>query len=120
MKKFSGSSIGAWLLTNPVSSVGWYENLGKIAASGDNIQNIDTVQNELTTGKCLSMNKISHTPHNFELNAVSCSERRRAICRLKTPAVVAPSKPPQFPCLKKTTSTRRKRDTEKLSYENSK
>ena len=68
----------------------------------------------------LSMNKISHKSDKFELNAMPCSERRRAICRLKTPAIAAPSKPPQFPCLKKTNNTRRKRTSEKLSYENSK
>ena len=106
-----GSSLGAWLLTNPASTIGWYDNLGKIAASGDNIENLETVQNELTSGMCLSMNRISGTPNKFQLNAVACGNKRRAICRLDPPAVAAPTKPPQFPCVNGK-SSRRKRDAD--------
>ena len=113
----SGTPLGAWLLTNPKSTIGWYDNLGKIAASGDNLQNLDTVQNELTVGKCLAMNQVSKSPHKFKLNTASCNERRRAICRIDTPTVAAPSKPPQFPCLKQGKDVRRKRDLQELNEE---
>ena len=112
--------MGAWLLTNPKSTIGWYDNLGKIAASGDNLQNLDTVQNELDTGKCLSMNQIPNKPHKFKLNAASCTERRRAICRIDAPTVASPRKPPQFPCIKQDKESRRKRDLQQLSEENRK
>ena len=111
--------MGTWLLTNPVSTVGGYDNLGKIASSGDNIENIETVQNQLTDGKCLSMNKLLDSPHKFKINVISCYERKRTICRIDAPSVAAPSKPPQFPCLKKSQKTRRKRESEKLINENS-
>ena len=113
-KFLSGSSLGAWLLTLPASAVGWYDNLSKIAASGSNIQNLDTVQNELISGRCLSMHQIPDTPHKFQLNAVACAERRRTICRLDPPAIAAPTKPPQFPCIKKGINSRRKRDIKQL------
>ena len=108
--------MGAWLLTNPVSTIGWYAQLGKIATTGDNIENLEKVQNELTPGKCLSMNRISDSPHKFHLNAAACNERRRAICRLNTPTVATPTKPPQFPCLKGK-AARRKRSMDQLKYE---
>ena len=112
--------MGTWLLTNPVSTVGWYDNLDKIAASGGNIENIKTVQNQLTDGKCLSINKLLDSPHKFKINVISCYERRPAICRIDAPSVAAPSTPPQFPCLKKIKNTRRKRDPENLINDNSK
>ena len=111
--------MGTWLLTNPVSTVGWYDNLGKIATSGDNIENIETAQNQLTDGKCLSMNKLWDSTHKFKINVISCNERRPAICRIDAPPVAAPSKPTLFPCLKKIKKTRRKRESENLINETS-
>ena len=50
--------MGTWMLTNPFSTVRWHDNLAKIAALGDNIENIEAIQNQLTDGKFMSM-KIS-------------------------------------------------------------
>ena len=91
-----------------------------MAASGSNIQNLDTVQNELTSGKCLSMHQIPESPHKFQLNAAACVERRRAICRIDPPAIASPAKPPQFPCINKGLTSRRKRDVKQLDDGNRK
>ena len=111
--------MGTWLLTNPVSTSGWHDNLGKMAASGVSIEQIETVHNQLTDGKCLSMNKLLDSPHKFKINVISCYERRPAICRIDTPSVAPPSKPPQFPCLKKIKNNRRKRESESSINESS-
>ena len=111
--------MGTWMLTNPVSTVRWHDNLAKIAALGDNIENIETVQNQLTDGKCMSMKKLLDSPHKFKIDVISCYDRRRVICRIDAPSVAAPSSPPQFPCLKETKNTRRKRESEDLINENS-
>lgn len=111
-----GSSLGAWLLTNPTSTIGWYDKLAKIATTGDNIENLEIVQNQLTSEKCLSMNRISDSSHKFHLNAAACNEKRRAICRLDAPVVAIPTKPPQFPCIKGE-AKRRKRSIYQSKYE---
>ena len=78
----------------------------------NDLPNFDTIKNSIINGKCLSLDKADQATNKFSLDAIDCNEKRLPICKINptTSTVVAPSKPPKFPCLGKSKVKRKKRD----------
>ena len=69
----------------------------------------DILENGLTPGKCLSMQKDPDSDDKFKLNIADCNYKRNTICRLDTPTIARPSKLSKFPCIDDAASSRIKR-----------